>query len=368
MSTSDTPQAAEEKPDSNEVVTPPQPAEEQPGKPPRSGSAVALSALLMSLLVALGTAGGGWWLYQQLEQDRAQQAPVEQRQPQYEQALQDLRGRIQTLETTLGETRRLVEREKDATLSSLTQLNQRLQTLSTTSREDWLLAEAEYLLRLANQRLLTEGSNPGISALLSAADTILKENSDPRLYPVREALAVEMAALAQTRDLDREGIYARLVAAQQAVLALDIATHSAIVPAEHNGTQPVAGWRGFLQRLQDLVRISETGTETQTLRPAYQLLARAQMSAAISQAQAALLREEGQLFQEALRQAHNLLNTHFLASPQQQWLQGELQALAQLDIAPQRPDIGVALERLQGYMDQHHKVKAESPAAAGGDE
>ena len=32
--------------------------------------------------------------------------------------------------------------------------NKRLLSLSSTSREDWLLAEAEYLLRLANQRLL----------------------------------------------------------------------------------------------------------------------------------------------------------------------------------------------------------------------
>src|SRR5690606_8016466 len=33
---------------------------------------------------------------------------------------------------------------------------ERLRALSTTTREDWLLAEAQYLLRLANQRILTE--------------------------------------------------------------------------------------------------------------------------------------------------------------------------------------------------------------------
>ena len=44
---------------------------------------------------------------------------------------------------------------------------------SANDRDAWLLAEAQYLLRLANQRLIMAGDAVAAEALLGSADNIL---------------------------------------------------------------------------------------------------------------------------------------------------------------------------------------------------
>ena len=56
-----------------------------------------------------------------------------------------------------------------------------LDRYSVNDRDDWLLAEAQYLLRMANQRLIMANDVGAAQALLGSADTILLELDDVRL-------------------------------------------------------------------------------------------------------------------------------------------------------------------------------------------
>src|SRR5690606_5363670 len=84
-------------------------------------------------------------------------------------------AKLQQLETQVSESQLRLNNHQE-----------RLQALSTTTREDWLLAEAEYLLRLANQRILTERQTANALSLMVTADDILKEIDDPDLFVVRK--------------------------------------------------------------------------------------------------------------------------------------------------------------------------------------
>ena len=95
--------------------------------------------------------------------------------------------------------------------------SQRLRSMTTTNREDWLLAEAEYLLRLANQRMQMERGTEGAIALVEAADLILKEIDHADLFGVREAIANDLLALKLAPSVDYSGIYLRLAALSQAL-------------------------------------------------------------------------------------------------------------------------------------------------------
>ena len=86
----------------------------------------------------------------------------------------------------------------------------RLVELGSTTRSDWLLAEAEYLARLAKQRIQTERNTKSPLALLESVDAILQQLDEPNLIDVRAAVAADIAALRLVEDIDKEGIYVEL--------------------------------------------------------------------------------------------------------------------------------------------------------------
>ncbi|TBR36406.1 hypothetical protein CBF23_015170, partial [Marinomonas agarivorans] len=63
-------------------------------------------------------------------------------------------------------------------------LKEKLKRLENTTKEDWKLAEAEYLIRLANQRLLMEKDVIGAKNMLLNAVDILEQLDDPLLFDV----------------------------------------------------------------------------------------------------------------------------------------------------------------------------------------
>src|SRR5690606_21247593 len=100
--------------------------------------------------------------------------------------------------------------------------HKRLQGLSSTSREDWLLAEAEYLLRLANQRVLIEHSPSSADGLLTQADEILKNLDDPDLFSLRQAIAKDLASLRLIKEVDHEGLYFSIKALTEQIELLSL--------------------------------------------------------------------------------------------------------------------------------------------------
>ena len=89
-----------------------------------------------------------------------------------------------------------------------------------TSGEDWLLAEVEYLIRLANQRVLMERDVSGALSLLSSADEIVEQTTGIAAYELRESLAYDIANLKAVSDLDTDGIFLSLSAMASQVTEL----------------------------------------------------------------------------------------------------------------------------------------------------
>src|SRR5690606_8246965 len=92
----------------------------------------------------------------------------------------------------------------------------------SVTREDWKLAEAEYLLRLANQRVLLDRNSGNAVALAKTVDEILHSLNDPDLFPIRKALASEISGLSLAGDIDREGVYLRLMALSEQIEKLPL--------------------------------------------------------------------------------------------------------------------------------------------------
>ena len=91
------------------------------------------------------------------------------------------------------------------------------------SEQAWELAEVEYLLRIANHRLLMERDVGTALGLLNAADEILAGHDDIAMHDVRAMLASEILSLEQTPSADIPGIYLRLDAVKRQLSALTLA-------------------------------------------------------------------------------------------------------------------------------------------------
>jgi uroporphyrin-3 C-methyltransferase len=90
------------------------------------------------------------------------------------------------------------------------------------NKRQWLIAEAEYLTRLANTRLRLVGDVDTAIIALQAADQRLKENGDPSTFTVREQLAKEIHALNSVTLPDIVGISSQLLALESALSHLPI--------------------------------------------------------------------------------------------------------------------------------------------------
>lgn len=171
-------------------------------------------------------------------------------------AVQTQNAAISELRSSTNKHSRILKDSEAHTQSSLTQLASEINTqigkqqqelenmsgqlnaIKGSTRKDWLLAEAEYLLRIANQRLLIEQDPIASESLLEAADQILSEIDDAALLPVRIKVAEELLLLRSSPKDQVDKLLLQLNAVATHVSALNLDTWpTRRVIDEHNKSQ-----------------------------------------------------------------------------------------------------------------------------------
>jgi uroporphyrin-3 C-methyltransferase len=258
-------------------------------------------------------------------------------------------------ERQLLESQQLQQAVTDLQLRSNTQ-GRRLAELGSTTRSDWLLAEAVYLTRLANQRLQTERSTANSLALLSNVDLILQELDDPDLTPARSALAKDITALRLAGEVDVEGIYLELSSLiysidQLSILSLpaqpQVGEQSSAQNAEAS-LSPQSVLAGFSQKVAQLIRVRQRSQPIEPmLQPEEATLVRHNIRLMLEQAQSALLREQQVIYSQSISKAQSWLAQHFQLNPSAQVLSGRLSELAKAQVVQQLPEINTSLEAIE---------------------
>jgi uroporphyrin-3 C-methyltransferase len=248
---------------------------------------------------------------------------------------------------------------------------QRLTALASTDRSDWQLAEAEYLLQLANQRLLLGGDPRAALEQLQAADQILREQDDSGLLPVRGALAADIAALKALPALDIEGTYVAIAATAEQVAQLRLIQPLAMATVARESEQPETGWSERLQhglgaalaKLGQLVQIRRRDEPYRPLlAPEYEAALRQNLQLMLEQAQMALLAGNQTLYQHSQAKARDWLTTYYtLDRDATAVLVAEIDTLAEHAITVALPDISASRRALKAYLNARH---AQPPAAA----
>lgn len=251
----------------------------------------------------------------------------------------------------------------------------RINTLSTTSREDWLLAEAEYLLRLANQRVLLENNARNAIALLEAADEIVKQVAaglgDPELFAIRKTLGRELTQLRLIDHVDKEGLYIQLGSLADEVESLPRVRQTSLAAAkpgqliELEGA-PAATWSSNLWAsikesagaLSQYVKISDAESPAVPLMSDESaLVVGMNVRLLMQQAQLAILKEEPVIYQHSLEKALLLIQTYYIDSAAVSEYKSRIQQHLAVKVAPEMPDISSSLKLLNGFIKKLHKIK-----------
>jgi len=332
----------------------------------------AVVALILTLLLAL-------WSWQQWQTQQALQKSVdfvdgntERLERMYSQTDGQQAQRIQAMEGVLES-----QREKIATQQRQIDHNAReLLESGNRTRTDWLLAEAEYLLRIANQRLLIEKDFKGALAALRSADEVLTETDDVGVYPVREQLAKEILALRGITGVDRTGLYLQLEAAIASVHELtdsSLAGNSPVTPTNSDDAEEEAtgnplqrAWQQTRETLSDVIVVRRMDTKIKPLMsPDQSAYARLNMQLMLEEAELAVLRGYQTLYDRALTKAVNALTDWYDGSDEHiRALKASLEELQGKAIDPELPDISQSLALLKTRIAGRTGGESENRAAA----
>jgi len=248
-----------------------------------------------------------------------------------------------------------------------TELRAELKERLGTSGEDWLLAEVEYLIRLANQRVLMERDVRGALSLLNSADEIVQQTSGIAAYELRESLAYDIANLKAVSDLDTDGIFLSLSAMSSQVPELrrkqpDLGPPPQQIQLENHEEQNF--YQQFLSLVNDIfgrvlnsVDYRRDGVAiTPLLPPKEEYYLRQNLIMKFEMAQLALLRNDQPVYHTSLSEAKLWIVKHFVETdPRTIALVTALDQLMEVEVDRSLPNISGSLRAVRGLLNTLHR-------------
>lgn len=230
-----------------------------------------------------------------------------------------------------------------------------IQGISKGSRSNWLLAEAQYYMQIANAQLQLVGNPATASLALKLADERLHDLGDPAYTNVRRALSDEIQTLETISKVDIEGISLTLASLSRVAESLPIReqvdrTEAANTPTNLDNLSGLdrAG-AAVKNALQSVVSVRRSDEKARPLiSPDAKQFLRANLSLQMQAARLALLRGEKGIFQQSLDDASTWLRDYYATDDAA--VVGALQTLdeirnQQVDVAT--PDISESLRLLR---------------------
>lgn len=318
---------------------------------PRAGRLSSGLALILAVIAIIGT-GYLWYtlLYERQEllnmDVPGTLTTLDQRTQELQQSLTDTEDELSTVTDTQETLKTAVEK---------------IQNELGRNRAEWIVAEAEQLLLIANRRLQLARDVSSALAALRAADRSLELLANPNLLPVRRALAREITALESVEKTDIAGLSLRLGSLAETVEQLPLVQELRSPMLAHANDNPGArgdgasddarAWstRTVWRDILSLVRIRRHDALEKPLLPAeQQYFIRENLRLMLYGAQRALLQGYVSTYQQNLKTAGQWLNDYFDGGAQNVvTARTELDRLRATPVMTELPDISTSLEALR---------------------
>ena len=234
-----------------------------------------------------------------------------------------------------------------------------------TSGEDWLLAEAEYLIRLGSQRVMMEADPEGAIALYEAADTIVRDAEGVVAFELRQALAADIVNLKGVNDLDVDGLFVKISAL---INQIDLLKHRQLQYIAVENADPVEEPQNLLARLVQFAasagdRLSglvdyrtEGGVVTPILPPKEEYYLRQNLVMKLQLAQLGLLRSDQRIFSASLQETSEWIDRYFdREDGTTKAVQETISAISLVNIEREMPDVSASLREVRKLLARFHE-------------
>ncbi|HFG1595591.1 TPA: uroporphyrinogen-III C-methyltransferase [Vibrio cholerae] len=332
------------------------PAQTPPPQPNSQGKKLASVALLLVLALGAGFA----YVHQQQKSE-------------FNNQLQAVRAELKQTRDTLNAQ---LEQTVSKATSQATEITHRAETVLEQQQKsieslqlavadikgrrpnDWLLAEADYLVKLAGRKLFLEHDVETATQLMESADQRIAALNDPSLTPLRKAMANDITTLKNIPLIDRDGLVLRLISLQQQIDNLPLA--NAILPADQpQASQAVSenidDWqtnlKNSLKAFADnfITFRSRDGNVIPLLSPTQHFYLRENLQAKLETAIKGVYTEQQTLYRTALDTAAQWSTSFF--NPDDKAVQSFNAALAQLAEQQVQVEYPVKLQAQQQLAD-----------------
>lgn len=226
------------------------------------------------------------------------------------------------------------------------------------SGTQWMVAEAEYLMGIANHRLALERDVETAQLALKMADQRLHDTQDPSWNLTREQVARDISNLASVNLPDAVGISAQLKAMIEQVPKMKLSSaHTKLkAPTVDEASDTPRSERNWDTLLNDIasgfenaIRIRKRDAPISAMiEPEHQFFIYENLKLQLEAARLALVRENQTFFNDNIMSAKSWIMQHF---DQRDALtrnsMNALQDLLLIDIKPKLPDISQSLNTLK---------------------
>ena len=343
-----------------------------PKKEKSSGNGLLWFVVVILFLLVIGLAGAGYWYYMQQQTERQSSLDTQQKNTVALQSIEQQRAQltdkidaITQRNNALADTVSALKAENETLALQAESALEQIKNMEGRRPADWLIAEADYLVRMAGRKLWLENDVRTAILLLVNADKRLKSLADPSVLPVRAALAEDIQTLQQLNPVSPSSVALALTGmiAQIDKLPLDAFEKPKDVNAQDNTlSESTDDWQENLAKVwqslvDDLFTVKTIeGPVEPVLSLEAQFLIKEQLRLQLMHAQSAALKGDAGLYGQSLQYAQTLLIEKFdIEASQVTGFVSALQNLLNTEVSRPIPSELRAQKPLEGLLDSRVK-------------
>ena len=271
---------------------------------------------------------------------------------------------IENIEEREKISQELIERKLTETLEAVDR------RMGVTS-EDWIMAEVEYLVRLASQRVTLDTDTRSAIKLLKNADAILHQAEIVTAFNVRNAIANDLIKLDGINQVDRQGIFAQLSAVGDMIENLQqkkYEFHNDVAESDSVTNQSDLSWQDYLVSLgarvwgsvSSLVDFRRNDSPVEPLLPMEEeYYLKHNLRLKLETARFALVRSEQHIFEGTIFESIEWVEKYFEPSDAiTQVVMENLNNLSSVKIAPEAANVDESLREIRKYMERFKSLSA----------
>ncbi|HCR4096200.1 TPA: uroporphyrinogen-III C-methyltransferase [Providencia rettgeri] len=346
-----------------ETVTPETGAKQQHSEKKTSSeqkrSGLIGGVIAIAIIIAIG--GGLYYFTQQ------NNATLVNENNELKQQLSDLieqqnsdRQRLDALITANTEMKNQSREYEDRLNRRMQELQAHVTALSSSDVKSWLIAQADFMVKMAGRKLWNDHDPVTAAVLLKSADSSLAEMNDPSLLDIRKSINNDMAKLATINQVDYDGIILRLNQLSNDVDNLRLADlNSGDAKNEDNAevSDDISDWQQNLSRswksfTNDFITVrARDGSEAPLLAPNQDIYLRENIRSQLLIAAQAVPRFQEETYKQSLEQASTWVRAYFdTEAPETKAFLSTIDELINQPIDVEMPDALESQEKLEKVM------------------